>query len=697
MADICLVIPPFTQLNTTYPSITYLHRFIKQHGYTAHLLDASITVAVQIFSRTGLQEIFENIEQQLEDGAEYPEEVWLLVARKQRILSIIDSVISFLQGKDNTLHAKIFAGGFLPETPRLAMVSLEHFGSMGAYDGSKYLCTLFIEDIADLLKCCVDIGFDFGKYQAHLATGSVLFEPIIERLEQTTLIDAYIDAVTDTIATSCVAISIPFAGTVYAALRMGKRLRQRGIAVWFGGGYVNTELRDMNDIRIWDYCDALCYDAGEEPLLHLLHRHYNKDHHLIRTKTKEGYFHSPTHSHNPFVPIGDYGDLPLGQYLQLLDTLSPAHRMWSDGRWNKFTLAHGCYWKKCSFCDIHVDYISRYVPASIVELVDQIEEVIAQTGNTGFHFVDEAAPPKMLREFALEILKRDIQISFWGNIRFEKAYTPDLCQLLAKAGLSMVTGGLEVAENRLLQKMRKGVTVEQAIHCTKAFQDAGILVHAYLMYGFPSQTTQETLNSMEMVRQLFAANLLDSAFWHRFVLTKHSDVYANPKEYAVEILHPSAEVFATNDIEHRDLKGDNHDIFDDVLPYALNLWMRGEDLDTPIYRFFDRKMPKITVSSNFVSMHIQQYNKKEIQDNTVLLWLGQSIMETETGLLFVDNHATLEIEMSVAHCAWLGQKLEQCTIQHMGMEYSVFAQDMPAKMPLKKWLHQLRTVGLCVL
>jgi hypothetical protein len=80
----------------------------------------------------------------------------------------------------------------------------------------------------------------------------------------------------------------------------------------------------------------------------------------------------------------------------------------------------------------------------------------------------------------------------------------------AAAGLIAVTGGLEVASDRLLTLMDKGITIEQAARSAWAFRQAGVRVHAYLMYGFPTETAQETVDSLEIVRQLFAAGLLDS-------------------------------------------------------------------------------------------------------------------------------------------------------------------------------------------
>ena len=679
MLDLTLLIPPFTQLNTPYPSIVYLNRYLRSKGIEPKLRDCSIEAALQIFSVTGMTAVFGELEQQLVEGTDFPDEVWSLYAQRKSIVSVMSEVVSFLQGKRRTMHNRIVSGNFLPSTPRIAQIDLGHFGTMGSTDAARYLCTLFLEDLTDLIKSVIDIGFDFGRYQAHLATGSVTWEPIVERLDQTTLVDEYIDEICDSIEGEVVCISIPFAGTLYSALRMGRRLKERGTTVWLGGGYVNTELRGQADDLLWEFCDALCFDDGEEPLMRLIEQHSDglSDASLLRTRTAMVEPNFLTASSPAFTMVGDYTGLDLSLYLHLLDSLSPAHRMWSDGRWNKFTLAHGCYWKKCSFCDIQLDYIARYVPAEIVRLVDQIEECIAQTGETGFHFVDEAAPPKLLRDFALEVLRRDLKISFWGNIRFEKSFTSDLCTLLAKAGLTMVTGGLEVAEERLLKLMNKGVTLPQVIQTTKAFRESGVLVHAYLMYGFPTQTDQETMNSMEMVRQLFEADLLDSAFWHRFVLTKHSGVHANPEPFSIEMSEPPPNIFAHNDIDHKDTLGGNHDAFDDVLPHTLGLWSRGDSLDVDITEYFDVTMPFPTVSKKFVRDQLERVTSKKWRNAQQVLWFNGDPILLEYGLLLGTGTQAVELEMPYEFAHWLAEEMTHWTVG----ERSVTVSDVQTRFP----------------
>lgn len=634
--QITLLIPPFTQLNTPYPSISYLTRFLHTHKIQVHQRDLSIELALTVFSQDGLTEIF-RIAQESE---ELPEQAWDMIAKQEQYIRTIDPVIRFLQQKDSSLAQRLCSTSFLPSGPRVCHALENPLGESSISDQARFLCTQYLADITDFIKTTIDIGFDFGRYQSHLATGPVSLDPILERIEESTIIDQWLDALCDTIEDDIVGISIPFPGTLYAALRLGKRLKKQGKTVWMGGGYVNTELRKIQDARFWDCCDQLSFDDGETPILSLFQLYHGEGDTRHRIHSAQGTHDSPSPPPiDSFAP--DYGDLNLNLYLQLIDDHNPTHRLWSDGRWNKLTLAHGCYWKKCAFCDINLDYIARYRPTPTVEIVDAMERLIAQTGCSGFHLVDEAAPPKLLKDLALEILRRNIICSWWGNIRFEKAFTPDLCRLLAHAGMIAATGGLEVANERLLAKMNKGVTLTQAVQSAQAFGEAGIMVHAYLMYGFPTQTEIETLEAMEYVRQMFSLDLLRSAFWHRFVLTQHSGVAAHPHRYEIEVPKQIESIFAQNDMPHSDPKGGNHDMFDTPLEQSLRYWMRGQHIDKPLHHWFEQRIPKPSVSKRFIQkkMRVEPIN---IQPKHQLLWIGAQPLSSEDGL-YIPDFGTLSL------------------------------------------------------
>ncbi|MFZ5481963.1 MAG: B12-binding domain-containing radical SAM protein [Myxococcota bacterium] len=645
---IALVLPPLTQLNAPYPATAYLARALRERGIACTQRDLGIELVLSLFSREGLAAVFDAVAER----EELPEPAWRALALRRQHEDVVEPVIRFLQGKDRTLATRILDTPFLPRGPRLAAADLEGFGPLAADDTARRLATLYVEDLADLVTSCVDDGFSLARYHHHLAVGPTTFQPLADRLARTTLVDARLDALADSIDADVVGLSVPFPGNVYGALRIGRRLRARGAYVVMGGGYVNTELRDVGEPRLWDHVDALTYDDGEGPLLAILARLAGEPDRRHRTRTREGRHDHPAED----VPaaIGAwYGDLRLDRYLQLVDSLNPAHRLWSDGRWNKITLAHGCYWRKCSFCDVQLDYIAGYRPARAGALADVMAELVADTGQSGFHFVDEAAPPAGMRALALELLARRLPVTWWGNVRFEKAFTPDLCRLLAAAGLVAVTGGLEVASDRLLARMEKGVTVDQVARAAAAFKSAGVLVHAYLMYGFPTETEQETVDSLELVRQLFAEGLLDSAFWHRFVLTRHSAIHPDPGAFGVIVPPLPPGVFAANDVPHVDPTGADPDRFDEALPRALAAWMRGRELDRPAHAWIPGAPPTSEPPDR-----IRRALAPPADAGDRLVWLGGDVLADDDALVLCTPERDVRVRGRRAEIEWLAEVVE---------------------------------------
>lgn len=615
-------IPPMTQLNTPYPSTAYITGFLRKQGIDAVQADIALGLVLKLFSPEGLDRIAEEIEQY----EEVTERVALFMDQFSRYRATIAPTIRFLQGGDSTLAHRINSRAFLPEGPRFesldAYVDEEGgdplawaFGALGAQDKARHLATLYLNDLADVIADAIDERFEFVRYAESLAGSQASFDPLATALQQPfTLIDEILVALTleefKRQQPQLVLLSVPFPGAVYAALRMAQAMKAENpsIKIGLGGGYVNTELRELAESRLFDFVDFVTLDSGERPLLCLIEHLQGKrgPQRLVRTFTRnaEGKVQY-TNWAEPDVPFGDVGTptwdgLPLHSYLSLLDMLNPMHRLWSDGRWNKLTVAHGCYWKKCSFCDVSLDYISRYENATATELVNRIEQIVAETGQTGFHFVDEAAPPKALKALAQELIARNVSISWWGNIRFEKSFTPELCQLLADSGCIAVSGGLEVASDRLLNLMKKGVSVEQVARVTKGFTDAGVLVHAYLMYGFPTQTVQDTVDALEYVRQLFAEGCIQSGYFHRFACTVHSPVGKNPEEYGIQLKPLPQGTFAKNDIGFIDPTGVDHAALGEGLNRALYNYMHGIGLDQNVRSWFDQKVPRPTVQKNFI-------------------------------------------------------------------------------------------------
>jgi hypothetical protein len=624
------LIPPMTQLNTPYPSTAYLTGFLRSRGVEAVQEDLALALVLRLLSHQGLVEVADAVD--VLPSAQHTQTIEAFIAQRARYLATIEPVIAFLQGRDSTLAHRIASRQYLPEGPRFASLDVYMddeggdplawaFGALGLNDKAKHLATLYLNDLADVLRDAIDPRFEFVRYGESLAASQASFEPLAQALAapnnliDDTLVGLTLEALRMHQPT-VVLISVPFPGSVYAAFRIAQSVKacDPKIITLLGGGFVNTELRELTEPRVFDYFDYVTLDSGERPLLSLLAylQGQRSRQRLVRTFVRDPESQQVQYINlvEPDVPFEEVGTptwdgLPLERYLSLLDMLNPMHRLWSDGRWNKLTVAHGCYWKKCSFCDVSLDYIGRYESASATVLVDRIETIIQETRQTGFHFVDEAAPPKSLKALATELLKRDTGISWWGNIRFEKTFTPDLCDLLAQSGCIAVSGGLEVASDRLLNLMKKGVSVDQVARVTRAFSDSGILVHAYLMYGFPTQTVQDTVDALELVRQLFANGCIQSGFFHRFTCTVHSPVGLNPEEYGVT-LKPLAPVsFAKNDVLFTDPTGVDHAALGVGLRKAIYNFMHGLGLDEDVRNWFDFKVPRTTVAKHRIERALE--------------------------------------------------------------------------------------------
>jgi len=615
------VIPPMTQLNTPYPSTAYLTGFLRSRDFDAVQEDLALALVLRLLSAQGLTEIHAATLAQPE--AERSASVHFFNDHFTRYHASMGPVIAFLQGRDPTLAHRICSRSYLPEGPRFASLEVYGalygdegdtlawaFGALGLQDRARHLATLYLNDLADVIKGAVDPRFEFVRYAEKIAGSQATFEPLAQALAAPRNL---VDETLHTLTLAClerhrpalVLLSAPFPGSVYAAFRIAQSIKAAHpqVVTVLGGGFVNTELRELSEPRVFDYFDYVTLDSGERPLLALLaHLQGQRSRQrlvrsFVRNEQGQVQYINMAEPDIAFEDVGTptWDGLPLHSYLSLLDMLNPMNRLWSDGRWNKLTVAHGCYWKKCSFCDVSLDYISRYDAATASTLVDRMEAIVAETGQTGFHLVDEAAPPKSLKALASELIKRNTGVSWWGNIRFEKTFTPDLCQLMADSGCIAVSGGLEVASDRLLALMKKGVSVEQVARVTKGFSDAGILVHAYLMYGFPTQTVQDTVDALEYVRQLFENGCIHSGFFHRFACTVHSPVGKSPMDYGVSLEPLPAVSFAKNDIGFHDPTGVDHDALGIGLKKAIYNYMHGIGLEQDVRQWFDFRVPKSTV------------------------------------------------------------------------------------------------------
>jgi hypothetical protein len=580
-----LITPPLLQPNTPYAATPILTAWLRFCGHDAVQADLSLELLLKLFSADGLSRL------NLDD--EYR--------------AVIGDVMEFLQDKNPSLAKRFAKRGALPEGEHLARVYEQEkqfgwdFRGLEKHDRARHLCSLFLDDIAET-AAQLDPHFGFSRYAEHLSASLPSFGKLRALLDsscgadipvcakgqtgmsasrKTSLFRQWLEELTDAQIQKhnpqLVGITVPFPGCLFGAQAIARRIKQTRpeIRIALGGGYANTELRELTDPAIFDYVDFITLDSGMLPLLRIVEDADPAK--LVRTFVREKgsvrFYDSgePPVLHDK-LPPPVYDGLPLDRYFGLFEVLNPVTRLWSDGRWNKLVLAHGCNWSRCAFCDTSIDYICRYDPARPSTVCDWMESVIAATGFNGFHFVDEALPPALLDGLCDEILRRGLNVEWWGNIRFEKRLTKKLIEKMAAAGCIAVTGGLETCCDRTLKLMNKGITVAGAEEVLMNLSEAGIMTHAYLMYGFPTQTLDETFQGLEAVRRLMEEGVLHSAYWHRFALTAHSEIAREPERFGIKLLPETSGGFARNEIP-----------FDGQFDYDLNAV--GEALRTATYNY----------------------------------------------------------------------------------------------------------------
>lgn len=716
---VLLVTPPLMQPNTPYPATAMLTGWLRQKGISTFQADLGIELLNRVFSRHGLSALFdEALKNQIID---LPPAIRRILALRQNYEDTIDLVMAFLRKPTPDIATRIVRGGWLPEGNRF-QTSADlgfAFGTSGITDKAKFMATRYLHDLTDFVAQCITPHFGLIRYGERLAISLPSFNPMKQALiAQPSLPDKWMIELLENHLKSAkphiVAFTVPFPGNLYGALRCAQHIRKHHpqTVTLMGGGYPTTELRQMTDPALFGFMHLVILDDGIQGLTRAIEMVQKNQNHPMPPSS--AYFDGQQVVYTPPSPLPvdfahwpgpDFSGLPHHLYFPLPDTTNPMHRLWSDGRWNKLTLAHGCYWHQCAFCDTRLDYIGRYEAGNASAIADTMQKVAEQTGSTGFHFTDEAAPPALLKALSLEILRRGMQVTWWGNIRFEKSFSPDLCRLMALAGCVAVTGGLETASNRLLKLMNKGVTLEQATHTCHNFTKAGIMVHAYLMYGFPTQTAQETIDSLEMVRQMFETGVVQSAFWHRFALTVHSLVNTHPERFGIAPQQARPNPFANNEVPFSEKNQTQHDEFGDGLRNALFNYMQQAGFEVPLNRWFGTRVPRTTHPPQLVALWCKTTPTTLPAPHSQLLWPGWPVTfaPTEknlTTLLVETPTTTLKIKIPTRRATELTATLDEAGCKPMSVgQFVVKLRLTTSEADLlwtERWMVQLRQAGLLV-
>ena len=621
----------------------------KKAGYqidSVEWKDLSIELFHRIFSKEGITQLFHNTkdkalkmaleaENQGDEITAYNLRRYVLT--KDSWINWIDKIVALLvenkSGRE-TLH-EFVRSAHVPRGNRMETY-LANLNREVSVDDGYLLASLALADLADYITTVYDNNFALIRYAESICASDLSKEEILKTTDSPVLKDylsPIVENLINTVSSSqqepsfLFCVSVPFPGTFAAAMFICKQLKStfgKNALITLGGGYVNTALRSVNQAELAAYIDCFSYDRGYSFYTELLANGlpaaaaYQTESvfggEIAQGKANQTKTSSTSSNRQELLEIEnfmtknvapDYDGIDFTKYPRLADDINPMHRIWSDGAWLKAYLAHGCYWHRCLFCDTKLDYVNCYKPVNIKNLYSSLLEQAKKSGVYGVHFVDEAAPPKMLEDFAS--LNKDKALTFWGNIRFEKAFSRDLADILAKGGLIGVSGGIEMACGEGLSNINKGIDIKTLVFSLAAFKEAGILTHAYMIYGYYNETPQMLIDSAETLRQLFKAGLLDSSFFHKFTLTKHSTLFAEWEAGKHPDLHP---IFPKNNFTDYELhfKGEEKsEKYGAPLSLAVNAWMHKKSLDKPVEKWFNFPMPKPTVKKDFVEKALEEY------------------------------------------------------------------------------------------
>lgn len=669
-SKLLLITPPFTQLNTPYPAGPFLKRYLGEKNISVEQADLSIDLFLEIFSEHGLKIIFKSI-----DPKNVPYNYKPIYYSFDYYINTINSVINFLQGKNPALSFKIASRNFLPEGNRFKELaeSIDLFESNNIHDKALHLCTIYIEEICDFISSCADPLFSIGRYAEHTSMNAAFFKEYENSFTNhntviTKIYESVLKNIIELSKPDFAAFSIPFPGNLFFAFLSAKylKLNYPNIKIIFGGGFANTELRNISNINIFKYTDFITLDDGELPLEKIVTN--SPENEYVRTYyLKNNCIH---YSHNDHDNIShaeagwpDYSGLNLNNYISLVELSNPMHRLWSEGHWNKMTLAHGCYHAGCAFCDTSLDYIKRYDPCNIDETINRIKILINETGCRSFHFTDEAAPPALLKKLAIKLIQQNITISWWTNVRFENGFTPGLCRLLSESGCTAVAGGLESATDPILKKINKKVSFKDATLAAYNFSSSGIMVHAYLMYGFPGQNTKDTITALENVRQLFEAGCIQSGFWHLFTMTAHSPVGLSPEKYSCINKGPFNYDFTHNDLQHEENNQLNHEKFGKGLKTSLYNYMHNHLINEDVRNWFDFNVPQPLTPKGTVINMINSYIQ-HIDKNNSVIWIGGNIEKDINGIRIYDRSGTYTLHCNKKEADFLKTTVNKFSIEN---------------------------------
>ena len=304
------------------------------------------------------------------------------------------------------------------------------------------------------------------------------------------------------------------------------------------GGSIFTRLVDnlRRCDRLFDVTDDFIVFEGETALLEMINqlegrKDFSKVPNLIWRNEGKITVNQPFYSENLTEhPAPNYNGFPLDLYLAP-HTVLPVQ------------FSRGCYYKDCAFCALTLDH-QNFRQKDPMKVVDELEALSKQHDTPYFFFTDECLALSPTKRLCKELIARGLDLQWTAEFRFEKNLSRELLSSLREAGCQKIVFGLETYNARLMDFMVKGITQENVARICSDCVDLGIAVHCYVIVGFPTETEEESLETMNFIVD---NTKLNSSYGFScqpclFDLEKEAPIMSDPGSYGVQrIMRPASE------------------------------------------------------------------------------------------------------------------------------------------------------------
>ena len=333
-----------------------------------------------------------------------------------------------------------------------------------------------------------------------------------------------------------VGISVTATSQVMPAFTLAKQLKEKNSALHITmGGSVFTKLIDnlQQNHLLFDLVDSFIVFEGEHALLGLIEqlegkRDFSKVPNLVYKEGDRIRVNEPFHIEDiNSLPTPDYDGFPLDLYL------SPKGVLPLQG-------SRGCYWRKCTFCNLHVDNL-KFRLRNLDLVLEDMDRLKEKYGAEYMFFSDECMPVKQLDSLSSRLIEKGNNVKWMAGIRFDKGLTKDILSKAREAGCLKMVFGLESSNKRVLSLMDKGIETEITKSIIDNCDETGIAIHMYVIVGFPSETREEALETLDFVisNEKFMKSKGASCLSCLFELEKHAPILRDPGKYGLtKIGHP---------------------------------------------------------------------------------------------------------------------------------------------------------------